>query len=98
MGDAFATIWRKEGMGGFFKGWAANTLKAGMRRLYYLFTHDATMYATMRPPLTLSLSLSLSSVLGCQPITSDVKKAHKSSAPFAQVKSLTSSEDVHVRE
>jgi len=27
MGDAFATIWRKEGMRGFFKGWTANTLK-----------------------------------------------------------------------
>jgi len=27
MADAFSTIARKEGMGGFFKGWAANTLK-----------------------------------------------------------------------
>lgn len=27
MGDAFSTIFRKEGMGGFFKGWVANTLK-----------------------------------------------------------------------
>ena len=27
MMDAFVTIARKEGMGGFFKGWAANTLK-----------------------------------------------------------------------
>ena len=27
MGDAFRTITRKEGLGGFFKGWAANTLK-----------------------------------------------------------------------
>ena len=27
MGDAFATIWRNEGMKGFFKGWTANTLK-----------------------------------------------------------------------
>ena len=27
MGDAFVTIWRKEGMRGFFKGWSANTLK-----------------------------------------------------------------------
>ena len=27
MFDAFSTIARKEGMGGFFKGWAANTLK-----------------------------------------------------------------------
>jgi len=25
--DAFAKIWRKEGMRGFYKGWAANTLK-----------------------------------------------------------------------
>jgi solute carrier family 25 phosphate transporter 23/24/25/41 len=27
MADAFVTIAKKEGMGGFFKGWAANTLK-----------------------------------------------------------------------
>ena len=27
MGDALATIWRNEGMKGFFKGWSANTLK-----------------------------------------------------------------------
>lgn len=25
--DAFATIWRQEGMRGFYKGWAANTIK-----------------------------------------------------------------------
>ena len=27
IGDAFVTIWRNEGMKGFFKGWSANTLK-----------------------------------------------------------------------
>lgn len=25
--DAFATIWRQEGLRGFYRGWAANTIK-----------------------------------------------------------------------
>ena len=31
--DAFVTIFKKEGAAGFFKGWAANTLKARRCRL-----------------------------------------------------------------
>ena len=45
MGDAFATIWRKEGMGGFFKGWAANTLKVGGT---VIFTTTTTTTAHLR--------------------------------------------------
>jgi len=45
MGDAFRTIWAKEGMGGFFKGWAANTLKVVPQNSIRFVTYE--MFKTM---------------------------------------------------
>lgn len=39
--DAFATIWRKEGARGFYRGWAANTLKVVPQNAIRLVSYEA---------------------------------------------------------
>jgi solute carrier family 25 phosphate transporter 23/24/25/41 len=39
--DAFATIWRQEGMRGFYRGWAANTLKVVPQNAIRLVSYEA---------------------------------------------------------
>lgn len=39
--NAFATIWRTEGLGGFYRGWAANSLKVVPQNAIRFVSYEA---------------------------------------------------------